>query len=80
MSGIEGELARLRGRTLVLKECVAISDGTISDGMIEIEFRVCDTADEVIVEETIAAGSVFRLQKSGEIALVGFVDGARNEG
>jgi len=77
---LEGRLQSLDGRAMVFAEGIAISDGTLEDGMIEIDFRLSTSGEEVTVEETIAAGSVFRIPKAGELALIGFVDGDRNEG
>jgi len=77
---IEAKLQELDGRAMVLAEGVVISDGTVEDGMIEIDFKLSTTGETVIVEEAISAGSVFRVPRAGELALIGFVDGDRNEG
>jgi len=80
MSNLEGIIRDLDGRSMQLAEGVATADGTLEDGMIEIDFKLSTTGEDVTVEELVAAGSVFRIPKAGELALLGFVDGDRNEG
>lgn len=78
---IEAELQRLAGRTMTLAEGRVEADVTsVDDGMIEIDFELSTTGESVIVEQLIPIGSVFRLPKAGQLALLGFVDGDRNEG
>lgn len=77
---MEGKLREMDGRIMQMAEGVVQSDGEITDDILEIDFKLSTTGEEVIVEETIAAGSVFRIPKAGEMALLGFVDGDRNEG
>lgn len=77
---IEARIQNLDGRTMMLAEGIAVADGTVEDGMIEIDFRLSTTGEEVTVEETISAGSVFRIPRAGDVALLAFVDGDRNEG
>jgi hypothetical protein len=77
---IEARLQSLDGRSMVFAEGIVQSDGTLEDGMIEIDFKLSTTGEEVVVEELVSAGSVFRLPRAGELALIGFVDGDRNEG
>jgi hypothetical protein len=77
---VESKLQELDGRSMVLSEGVASSDGTLEDGMIEVDFVLSSSGEDVVVEQLVGAGSSFRIPRKGEVALLGFVDGDRNEG